>query len=273
MTTVSDCVESTGMAMQPDLAAPAAARVLWTGGWDSTFQLLQLLSLERRPVVPYYLINEERPSTGIELLTMRRIRELLRVLDPEGVALLRPTCFRAVGDIAADAAVTRAYERVKAEQFIGSQYDWLARFCTQERITGLQLCIHEDDKAARVVMPMMARGPAGGHGVRMDEQYADTDAYKVFRHFEFPVLALTKREMEAQAERYGWRPVMESTWFCHMPRNNLPCGACSPCRYTIEEGLGRRIPWRARIRGRLALSLVQPVRHTLGRVRRRLRFR
>ena len=46
-------------------------KILWTGGWDSTFQLLRLLFLDKQPVEPYYLIDEERPSTGIELLALR----------------------------------------------------------------------------------------------------------------------------------------------------------------------------------------------------------
>ena len=37
--------------------------ILWTGGWDSTFQLLSLLLLHGRKVTPYYLIDAERLST------------------------------------------------------------------------------------------------------------------------------------------------------------------------------------------------------------------
>lgn len=56
-------------------------KILWTGGWDSTFQLLRLLFLDKQPVEPYYLIDEERPSTGIELLTMKRIRQSINEMD------------------------------------------------------------------------------------------------------------------------------------------------------------------------------------------------
>lgn len=42
---------------------------------------------------------------------------------------------------------------------------------------------------------------------------------------------------------------------------------CYPCRYTIQEGLGRRIPWPGRVRYHAAES-ARRVRSTLGRVKR-----
>lgn len=47
-------------------------KMLWTGGWDSTFQLLQLLFVQKRRVAPFYLIDEPRQSTGMELLAMEK---------------------------------------------------------------------------------------------------------------------------------------------------------------------------------------------------------
>jgi queuosine biosynthesis protein QueC len=57
-----------------------------------------------------------------------------------------------------------------------------------------------------------------------------------------PLFNFTKKEMEAEAISLGFIDLMEQTWFCHVPRQDgSPCGRCSPCRYTKEEGLGRRI--------------------------------
>ena len=65
--------------------------LLWTGGWDSTFQLLQLLLIHRRRVTPLYLIDAERRSTGVELLTMKRIKDHLWNEYPHTRELLQPT--------------------------------------------------------------------------------------------------------------------------------------------------------------------------------------
>ena len=55
-------------------AEPGHVRLLWTGGWDSTFQLLRLLLVQGRHVTPYYLMRDRRPSVPFELETMTRIR-------------------------------------------------------------------------------------------------------------------------------------------------------------------------------------------------------
>jgi hypothetical protein len=44
---------------------------------------------------------------------------------------------------------------------------------------------------------------------------------------------------------------MELTWFCHRPIRGEPCGVCNPCIYTIQEGLGVRVPASGRRRYRM----------------------
>lgn len=50
-------------------------RILWTGGWDSTYQLARSLIMNKSRMQPYYVIDEDRPSTGIELKTMGANKE------------------------------------------------------------------------------------------------------------------------------------------------------------------------------------------------------
>lgn len=230
-----------------------AASILWTGGWDSTFQLLQLLLLHQRPVIPYYLINEDRGSTGIELATMRDIRLALARAYPHTEALLAPTRFFSVSCIGAHPEITDTYRRVRQQRFLGTQYEWLPRFCEEQGISNLQLCIHKDDKAHTVIGDMTR--PAGEEtdtAAIVDERFSGSDEYRLFHYFTFPILELTKPDMAEQAKSQGWESLMGMTWFCHKPRKNQPCGLCNPCRYTIEEGLGWRIPRSRRYRRHLA---------------------
>ena len=69
---------------------PTRVNLLWTGGWDSTFRLLQLLLSHRVPVVPYDLEDPTRASTRIELDTMARITAHLRDAYPHTRELLHP---------------------------------------------------------------------------------------------------------------------------------------------------------------------------------------
>jgi hypothetical protein len=235
------------------------AKILWTGGWDSTFQLMQLLLSEKRRVDPYYLIDEDRPSTGIELLTMKRIRARVRELHEPADELLQSTKFFSVFDVPACPTIADAFEAVRQRWLIGGQYEWLARFCEHHGITGLQLCIHVDDKAAAVVRPLV---PAVQHGHPrvLDAQSIGTSEHALFKYFEFPILELTKKDMARIAKERGWSQIMQMTWFCHNPRNGRPCGLCNPCRYTIDEGLAWRVPWPRRFVGKLYQYSVQPAR-------------
>lgn len=242
------------------------AKILWTGGWDSTFQLLRLLFLENRTVEPHYLIDEDRPSTGIELLTMKRIRQSIMKMDESAARRMCPTKFFSVSQIPAQPDITRAYQAIRRSRFIGSQYDWLARFCDSQGIERLQLCIHEDDKAAVVVAPMLAETHGGKEFTALGDQYRGTDEHLVFGHFEFPILRLTKTNMATIAKEHGWTETMGMTWFCHKPANKKPCGRCNPCVYTMEEGLAWRIPKQRRITGSIHRVSVKPTKRFAKRM-------
>lgn len=242
------------------------ANLLWTGGWDSTFHLLRLLLVYRIQVTPYYLLRERRPSTPIEIATMDRIRNALAMRHPHTRNALQPTRFFDVEHLAPSAAITDAYERTLQKTFLGRQYEWLAWFCAQEGIEEIELCIHRDDKAHAVIAPYVREVDGAGYRTyRFDLRHvagapADVaDLALLFRHFGFPLFEVTKMEMAREATARGWQDLMEMTWFCHSPlRNQQPCGCCHPCLYTIEEGLGYRLPRRSRIRSAIFRTCLLP---------------
>ncbi len=71
-----------------------AANLLWTGGWDSTFRLLELLLVKGKVVQPYYIIDADRNSTGMELRTMEELKRRIFAEYPGATNLLRPTIFK-----------------------------------------------------------------------------------------------------------------------------------------------------------------------------------
>ena len=56
--------------------APRSDLTLWTGGWDSTFRVLQRAFVEEI-LRPAYLVERVRPSAGKELDTMNGLRKML----------------------------------------------------------------------------------------------------------------------------------------------------------------------------------------------------
>jgi hypothetical protein len=122
----------------------------------------------------------------------------------------------------------------------------------------MELAIHRDDKARELLAGLIDDSRA-----RLDPAYRGDSRYELFRCFRLPLFDTTKREMRAQAREAGFDEIMSLTWFCHRPRHGQPCGTCNPCIYTIEEGLGERVPLAGRIR--YWLRIVPRLRHWLTR--------
>ena len=108
--------------------------LLWTGGWDSTFRLLQLVLEHRRRVQPCYVIDTGRRSLGIELKTMDRLKRLLFRDHPHTRELILPTRYAHVADLKPDPEITEAFQAVHAATNVAVQAEWLALFCRERGI-------------------------------------------------------------------------------------------------------------------------------------------
>jgi hypothetical protein len=121
----------------------------------------------------------------------------------------------------------------------------------------MELCIHRDDKAHQVLERFCTACLAGDETYYViDPKHGDCVEYSLFRFFQFPIFELSKLEMQTLATTYSFDDLLELTWFCYNPRSSFkPCGTCNPCIYTIEEGLGRRLPLSSRLRFHLDAML------------------
>jgi len=241
-------------------ALMATTPLLWTGGWDSTFRLLTLLLREQREVQPYYILDSlhYRPAVPAEREAMRLIRQALLKDWPEAAVRLADTLECPLAGIDADTETQRYYERCLTLGFIGGQYEWLARYCRQHGIEGMELSIHRDDKARELLVELISP-----NRYQLDPRFAGDCRYELFNVFRFPLFDTTKRQMQSEACAGRFEEIMKLTWFCHRPRRGQPCGTCNPCIYTIEEGLGERVPLSGRLR--YHLRVMPRVRHWLTR--------
>jgi hypothetical protein len=218
-------------------------KLLWTGGWDSTYRLLDLVVSHGRCVQPHYVTDPRRRSTSHELAAMDAIRtEVARRFGMSTRALVLPLDGLPLPEIPPDDEITRSAKRLRRRSHLGDQYGWLARYA-KHLGGGLELAVHRDDKAVVFLDGKVRRtgSPPPDDVYLLDSELDDPDLH-LFRWFHFPLFEATKPQMEREARQRGFGPLMELTWFCHRPRRGEPCGACNPCTYTREEGLGRRVP-------------------------------
>jgi 7-cyano-7-deazaguanine synthase in queuosine biosynthesis len=248
--------------------------LLWTSGWDSTFRLLELVLVQGRKVQPYYVNDRKRLSAPVEMKTMEKIKQAIAIKSREARDLIAETIV-----IDAKAApeyddITESFKRLKAASFIGYQYDFLSRMARYRNLKDLELSVHIDDKLYKHLM---------GNIHEVDKVYElvenpSNPDLEILRCFRFPILMLTKLDMQKRAREQGYGDILELSWFCfHPDSKGRPCGYCNPCRCTIDEGMGRRVPWQGHVRRALTdivapanKVLVAPARRALGSIRRRL---
>jgi 7-cyano-7-deazaguanine synthase in queuosine biosynthesis len=218
--------------------------ILWTGGWDSTYRIVTLS--EKDVIIQPYYLSDNRKSEKNELNAIENICNELRKRSTTN-CIIEELKISKTSDIQKDKETSEAFNNIVRKMFMGSQYDWLARFAKAHE--GLELCIHQDDKACDVIntygqVKVIDDDEIGKYFV-LNELESSKELFQVFGSFRFPLLTLSKLDMKQEAENRGYADIMDMTWFCHNPINNEPCGICNPCIYTIEEGMAYRISEQA----------------------------
>lgn len=258
--------------MSAETSAPSHVRLLWTGGWDSTFQLLRLLLTHRVQVEPFFPADRSRPSTDIEIRTTERIRTRLLAQHPQTRGLLLPTRFFALPEPLPGADTGHGFRCTLRKGSIEASYAQLARFCQQHGIGDMELCIHYGDRIHAAIERLVVEtvSPAGYRSWRIDPRHRERREYALLEPFSFPLFHRSKLQMARIANKHGWNDIMYMTWFCQQPQKGQPCGRCRACRDTTRQGLGWRIPLENRVNSSFYRTLVRPLRTPAEAIIRRL---
>lgn len=223
---------------------------LWTGGWDSTYRVLQRAALDQTTVRPCYVIDRGRGSTGKEVETMNRLLGRLGSRQPGVQARIEPPRFVALEAIPPHAEIERAWQHLRDTYDIGTQYGWLARLAEAGGWTGVELAVYGGGRLRPMFGDYIHRVERpDGRATYLLGPDAPEPQRLLFGRFAFPFWELTKLEAVAQADREGLTEILDAnTWFCFNPQNGKPCGTCRPCRFMVKDGLGHRIPRSGHLR-------------------------
>jgi hypothetical protein len=240
--------------------------MFWTGGWDSTFRLLQAILLEKREVQPYYIIDHLRQSAGLEVYTMEVIRESILKNYPGLESYLHPTFYHNQEHIEPDEIVTDAWNRLNTHFHVGSQYEWLQRFSRQFDLNSIDVALFKDPNGSKSPLFRQWYNAFINHQPLPDSPYQKEiteDLSTLFEGFNFPVMSLKKTEMLEIAREKNWMPFMKHTRFCHRPKVHIsPCGICKPCRQVSVDGMEWRIPLTGKL-NRMLYSIKVKIKHDL----------
>lgn len=243
--------------------------ILWTGGWDSTFRVLDLVLLKNKEVQPYYVVDPGRKSTKLELETMSKIKNMVAEVSPGKENLIKDLIIINKDQAPEDLAFTSLYRELYKITYLGPQYDWLGRCVKKLGLNNLELCVHKDDKAELFLANDVEEILVDGYPTYVLKEQPSQKSLEVFRNYHFPLIKMTKLEMAEISKNNGFDHIMEQTWFCHEPTaDNQPCGVCNPCIYTREEGLGRRVPTPPFLK-----FIIRRIRSFAGRLKRLIKYK
>lgn len=210
------------------------ANLLWTGGWDSTYRLVEL-SQREIVVQPIYVYGDNRSSERYERKAMSIILEMLKD-DSRTKAKILPVKFVDKKIIVQDIGITAAYNRVYKKTKLGSQQEWIS--CLAKQYPNLEIGTEKTDESISKIMQTInlygkIEKDTMGHNVFVANE-SGNDGDVLFGNLRFPIIHRSGPEMRDDIDRWGYSDVMNNIWFCHRPYYGDLCGVCHPCQLKIE---------------------------------------
>jgi hypothetical protein len=205
--------------------------LLWTGGWDSTFRLLQALFEEGSRVETMYVLSE-RPSRKHELDAMRAVR-LTSIERLGSDDLFPPTVIHDSGQFVMSRSIEEIWEQAQHRVHVARQYKYLANIAEQLGWSMVEMCLQRNegvDFKAEIFgfTPKSVDHPP--------LELTDSPLSSLFRFWTFPTIGLSKMEMVELAQSGGYGDILSMSWFCGHPLRGEPCGYCRPCELAKASG-------------------------------------
>lgn len=220
-----------------------AANIFWTGGWDSTFRVLQLIIVKKKSVRPHYILDPKRKSALMELSAIKAIRSAVFARYPYTRDLLGDLIVEDLNNIGKDKKLLNSFVEIAKRYNIGWQYSWLASYCIDNGIEDMEISTQKPGENHDYIIKKVELIEEFNDSFFIYKNKKDeTGMDSLFHLYRFPILEYTKLDMQAEATMHNFGDILELSWFCHAPKlNNKPCGTCTPCILVMEQGLRRRV--------------------------------
>ena len=176
--------------------------ILWTGGWDSTYRIVQLSHMDVN-VQPIYVVDQDRASVKYELSAMKKILNLLKN-SVDTKAHFKSLVVINRDDIPSDNEISNAYMHIKESVKIGSQYEWLA--CLALQYLGIEMGIEKPSgeyNGCVAAIEKLGKFKKVDDSFVVDQSASSLDCNKLFGNFSFPIVDITETEMVDNIRRWG----------------------------------------------------------------------
>jgi len=212
--------------------------ILWTGGWDSTYRMVELSRMDVI-IQPLYVYAEGRISEKYEIRAMEKIINKLNNKTKTKATIL-PIDYIPFNSIDKNRSITAAYENIANEIPLGGQYEWLP--CLALKYNNLEIGIEKAPPEQSGAINAIQNYGQMYYNKKLDTFLLDTknstdDLSLLFNNLSFPIIDKTGLEMKDNITQWGYKDVMENVWMCFTPIFGKPCGLCNPCKSKIETNM------------------------------------
>lgn len=220
-------------------------KVLWTGGWDSTFRIVEL-SRQEVEIQPIYILDPNRKSYKYEKVAMKSIVKALKEKEETKAKILDVLEIK-LEDIPKNEEITEAYKKINEETGLGTQYDWIGRL--SKKIPNMEIGIENTDTENSLMINTIRKFGKltfieNDIGI-IDKENSTDELNLVCGDLRYPIIKRTELDMLNLIKKWHYEDVMKLIWFCHSPIKGKPCGICHPCISKVEAGMKFLLPEEA----------------------------
>lgn len=212
--------------------------LLWTGGWDSTYRLVEL-SRTNQVIQPIYVYGNGRKSEHYEIKAMEKILGMLKTKN-ETIAEILPIEYVHIDSIKFNEEISQAFYNIKNEIHLGMQYEWLP--CLALEYPNLEIGIEKAPPQQSGAINAITNYGKMDYIEELDThqlniEKSTNDLSLLFKNLRFPIIDKDGNDMINNIKNWGYEDVMENVWMCFTPIFGEPCGTCNPCKSKMETGM------------------------------------
>ena len=219
--------------------------LFWTGGFDSTFRLIELLHNPFAEVQPYYITchtDIARVNMSAEMESHQKIVALIPN-HKELVGTLLPVKYIDISDIPKDSTVSNDYnEQCKNPLYLDHsyQFDWMARLA-KHIVPNIECGVQKDDPIIFIRNKKYSEFSCDTDDVyHMIREKSKPKVFNVWGNLAYPLYNRTVKQIYHIFLEWGMEDIMKSIHTCYFPLKE-PCGVCGTCGSKITQ-LGLNTP-------------------------------
>src|SRR5699024_11869728 len=118
-----------------------------------------------------------------------------------------------INDITKNEEITQAYKVLSSQSHLGSQYDWLARYCEYNNISSLELCIHNDDTVEGFIKNDVTLVDENIDKYYVLNNETTQPELSIFSYYHYTLFDMSKLDIESSVQERGFGHLYIEIWF------------------------------------------------------------